>query len=116
MTDRLDAVFHALSDKTRRAILMRMMQGPATVSDLALPFDITMPTLLSHLSRLEQAGLVRSAKQGRVRRSVAQIRWRSDPRGAGSPTGRRRGRTAWRDHSAAPTRLTPSAPLHGSEQ
>lgn len=65
--DRLDALFHALSDPTRRAIVSRLMQGPASVSDLAAPFPVSMPTFLAHLARLEAAGLVRSTKTGRVR-------------------------------------------------
>lgn len=67
MPDRLDALFHALSDPTRRAILARLMAGPATVSDLARPFGLAMPTLLAHLARLEAAGLARTSKRGRVR-------------------------------------------------
>lgn len=65
--DQLDSLFHALSDPTRRAILSRLMQGPARVGDLAAPFDVSMPTLLAHLARLEAAGLVRSTKSGRIR-------------------------------------------------
>ena len=65
--DRLDALFHALSDPTRRAIVARLMEGPATVSDLAALFPVSMPTFLAHLARLEAAGLVRSSKSGRVR-------------------------------------------------
>jgi DNA-binding transcriptional ArsR family regulator len=67
MTDRLDLVFHALSDPTRRAILARLMAGPASVSELAAPLEIGLPTLMAHLDRLERAGLVRSSKRGRVR-------------------------------------------------
>jgi DNA-binding transcriptional ArsR family regulator len=68
MSDPLDRIFHALSDPTRRAILARLMAGPATVSELAAPLSIAMPTLLAHIARLEAAGLVRSGKTGRVRR------------------------------------------------
>lgn len=89
MPDRLDAVFHALSDPTRRAILERLMSGPAAVSDLAAPFGISMPTLLSHISRLEQAGLIRSTKHGRIRTCRANPvalgpagRWIADRRAA----------------------------------
>ena len=67
MTDRLDLVFHALSDPTRRAIIARLMAGPVSVSDLAAPLAIGLPTLTAHLDRLERAGLVRSTKRGRVR-------------------------------------------------
>jgi DNA-binding transcriptional ArsR family regulator len=65
--DRLDALFHALSDPTRRAMVSRLMEGPATVTDLAAPFPVSMPTVLAHLSRLEAAGVVRSTKTGRIR-------------------------------------------------
>lgn len=65
--DRLDTLFHALSDPTRRAIVARLMEGPATVGDLAAPFPMSMSTFLAHLARLEAAGLVRTTKTGRVR-------------------------------------------------
>ena len=65
--ERLDVLFYALSDPTRRAILSRLMQGTASVSDLAAPFPVSMPTFLAHLARLEAAGLLRSTKTGRVR-------------------------------------------------
>lgn len=63
----LDALFQSLADPTRRAILQRLTSGPATVTDLARPFDMALPSLLAHLQRLESAGLVSSAKNGRVR-------------------------------------------------
>ncbi|NGM19073.1 helix-turn-helix transcriptional regulator [Roseomonas stagni] len=63
----LDRAFHALSDPTRRAIVARLVQGPASVSDLAAPFTLAMPTLLQHLRVLEGSGLVASRKTGRVR-------------------------------------------------
>jgi DNA-binding transcriptional ArsR family regulator len=63
----LDIVFQALGDPTRRAILERLSAGPATVSDLAAPFEMTLPAILIHLRRLEAAGLVASRKEGRVR-------------------------------------------------
>jgi DNA-binding transcriptional ArsR family regulator len=64
----LSALFHALADPTRRAMLERLTAGPATMGDLAEPFAIALPTALVHLRKLEAAGLVRSRKQGRVRR------------------------------------------------
>lgn len=64
----LDAVFQALSDPTRRAVVQRLGAGPATVSELAQPFDMALPSFLGHLKKLEHAGLVRTAKKGRVRR------------------------------------------------
>jgi DNA-binding transcriptional ArsR family regulator len=63
----LDRMFHALADPTRRAIVARLVQGPASVSDLATPFEMAMPTLLAHIRVLEVSGLVGSEKHGRVR-------------------------------------------------
>jgi DNA-binding transcriptional ArsR family regulator len=62
-----DAVFHALSNPTRRKVLERLSVGPATVSELAGPFDMQLPSFVQHLSVLEQSRLVRSTKRGRVR-------------------------------------------------
>ncbi|MGP1396773.1 MAG: ArsR/SmtB family transcription factor [Inquilinaceae bacterium] len=63
----LDDVFHALADPTRRAVVQRLSQGPASVSELAEPFEMKLPTFLQHLRVLERSGLVRSEKIGRVR-------------------------------------------------
>jgi DNA-binding transcriptional ArsR family regulator len=63
----LDRVFHALSDPTRRAIVSRLIRGPASVSELARPFSMAMPSLLQHLQVLEASRLIRSEKVGRVR-------------------------------------------------
>jgi len=63
----LDRVFRALGDPTRRAVLNRLSAGPAPVSELARPFDIALPSFTQHLGVLEQCGLVRSRKVGRVR-------------------------------------------------
>lgn len=67
MTQTLDQFFAALSDPTRRAILERLVTGPASVSDLAAPHPMALPTFMRHLGVLEKAGLVRSIKKGRVR-------------------------------------------------
>jgi DNA-binding transcriptional ArsR family regulator len=67
MTPSLDHVFHALSDPTRRAIVRRLSRGPASVSELAKPFGMAMPSLLQHLKVLESSRLIRSEKIGRVR-------------------------------------------------
>jgi DNA-binding transcriptional ArsR family regulator len=64
---RLDLVFQALSDPTRRAIVERLGRGPASVSQLAQPFAMTLPAVVQHLQVLETSGLVRSEKVGRVR-------------------------------------------------
>lgn len=68
----LDSVFHALADPTRRAVVRRLGRGPATVSELANPFDMALPSLMKHVSVLERAGLVRSSKSGRVRTCVLE--------------------------------------------
>jgi DNA-binding transcriptional ArsR family regulator len=64
---RLDKAFFALSDPTRRAILLRLSEGPATVSELMDPFDLTQPTISKHLRVLEQAGLIATARQAQKR-------------------------------------------------
>lgn len=64
---RLDPVFHALSDPTRRAVVEHLTQGPAAVSDLARSHDMALPSFLQHLKVLHDSGLVRSRKTGRVR-------------------------------------------------
>ncbi len=65
--------FRALADPSRRALVTRLSRGSATVSELAEPFDMAMPSLLSHLRKLEQAGLIRSKKVGRVRTCFAEL-------------------------------------------
>ena len=62
-----DDVFHALSNSTRRRVLEQLAAGPATVSELAAPFDMKLPSFVQHLSVLEQSRLVKSKKRGRVR-------------------------------------------------
>ncbi|AZQ66856.1 transcriptional regulator [Silicimonas algicola] len=64
---RLDALFQALGDPTRRALIHRLAAGPATVSDLARPFDMTLPSFLLHIRKLEASGLVLTSKDGRTR-------------------------------------------------
>ena len=83
----LDRVFHALADPTRRAVLQRLGTGPASVSQLAEPFDMALPSFMQHLDVLERSVLVRSQKAGRVRtyRLVprplkAAERWMTDHR------------------------------------
>lgn len=63
----VDEAFHALSSPVRRKVLERLSSGPATVSELAEPFDMQLPSFVQHLSLLERSRLVRSKKQGRVR-------------------------------------------------
>src|SRR6478736_4965435 len=62
-----DDVFYALSSSTRRKVLEQLSIGPATVSELAAPFDMKLPSFVQHLSVLEQGRLVKSKKEGRVR-------------------------------------------------
>jgi DNA-binding transcriptional ArsR family regulator len=63
----LDRMFHALGDSSRRAMVERLSRGPASVSELAQPFEMKLPTVVQHLGVLEEAGIVTSAKAGRVR-------------------------------------------------
>lgn len=63
----LNRVFHGLADPTRRAVLERLSSGPAAVSELAQPFGMSLPSFLQHLAVLEDCGLVKSRKEGRVR-------------------------------------------------
>lgn len=63
----LDARFQALGDPTRRAVLSRLGAGPASVGELAAPFDMALPSFLKHIRHLEAAGLIRTRKSGRVR-------------------------------------------------
>jgi len=63
----LDLVFAALTDGTRRDMLRRLANGPASVSELAQPFRMALPSLLKHLAVLERAGVVATRKRGRTR-------------------------------------------------
>jgi DNA-binding transcriptional ArsR family regulator len=63
----LSLLFHALADPTRRSILTRLAEGPAPVTELANPTGLRLPTVMRHLSVLEEAGLISSSKDGRVR-------------------------------------------------
>src|SRR5690606_40758690 len=65
--DDLDAVFHALADPTRRAMVERMTAVPTSVSELARPFQMSLAAVLQHVQVLEASGLVRTRKQGRAR-------------------------------------------------
>jgi DNA-binding transcriptional ArsR family regulator len=63
----LDGLFRALADPARRSIVERLSRGPATVSELARPLPMSLPSAMQHLAILEESGLVRSQKAGRVR-------------------------------------------------
>lgn len=80
--DELSGIFQALGDPTRRAVLGRLSRGPASVSDLARPFDMALPSFMKHIRFLEGTGLIRTSKQGRIRtcaldqkRFAAAERW-----------------------------------------
>jgi DNA-binding transcriptional ArsR family regulator len=64
----LDRTFSALADPTRRAIIVRLAQGEATVGQLAEPFDISLPAISRHLKVLEEASLISNERQGKHRR------------------------------------------------
>ena len=68
MTDQLDAVFGALADPTRRAILARLADGDANVAELTAPFNVSQPAISKHLRVLEAAGLI-----SRTRRATARL-------------------------------------------
>jgi len=83
----LDAAFHALADPTRRAVVSRLVQGPAPVKELAAPFGMGLPSFMKHLGVLEKDGLITSEKVGRVRtcrinaeRLAAAESWLSEQR------------------------------------
>ncbi len=83
----LDSVFYALSDPTRRAVVQRLGAGPASVSELAKPFAMVLPSFMKHVGVLERSGLVCSRKVGRVRtctlvrkRLTAAERWFDEQR------------------------------------
>ena len=63
----LDRTFAALADPARRGMLARLALGPASVSELAQPLHMSLPAVMQHLKALEESGLVRSEKKGRVR-------------------------------------------------
>jgi DNA-binding transcriptional ArsR family regulator len=64
--DRLDAVFHALGDRTRRSLLARLVARPAMVTELAKPFAMSLPAVSRHIRVLETAGLIARSVDGRV--------------------------------------------------
>ena len=63
----LDDIFQALADPTRRAVLERLGRGPASISELAEPFDMALPSFMKHIRSLEESGWIRTRKEGRVR-------------------------------------------------
>ena len=84
----LDRAFQALADESRRAMVVRLSRGAASVSELAAPLDMSLPSVMQHLDVLQRSGLVRSEKVGRVRTCRlepaplhAVERWIADHRG-----------------------------------
>ena len=71
-TNQLDQVFSALSDSTRRAIVMRLCEGQTSVSELAKPFEMALPSLMKHVRILEGCGLIKTEKIGRIRTCALQ--------------------------------------------
>ena len=69
MEDRLSVIFSALADPTRRAILARLAEGEATVTELAEPFEISLPAISRHLKVLEHAGLISRSRSAQWRSS-----------------------------------------------
>jgi DNA-binding transcriptional ArsR family regulator len=67
LNNELDKTFAALADPARRAIVERLVAGPASVSELARPLPMSLPAVMLHLKVLEESGLVTSRKEGRVR-------------------------------------------------
>jgi DNA-binding transcriptional ArsR family regulator len=65
--DLLDRTFHALADRSRRSIVVRLSEGPASVSELAEPLDMSLSAVVQHVEVLQVSGIVRSEKVGRVR-------------------------------------------------
>jgi DNA-binding transcriptional ArsR family regulator len=83
----LDAVFQALADPTRRAVLGRLGTGPASVGELAAPFSMALPSFMKHIRYLENTGWIRTRKTGRVRTCTLEKKsfdvietWLSDQR------------------------------------
>ena len=66
-SSQLDAAFQALADPTRRAVLGRLGAGPASVGELAAPFEMALPSFMKHIHYLENTGWIRTRKVGRVR-------------------------------------------------
>jgi DNA-binding transcriptional ArsR family regulator len=94
--DRLDELFHALGDRTRRRLLARLARSPATVTELAAPFDMSLPAVSKHIRVLERAGLVVRAIEGRVHTCAFEGQYLRD-----AAAWLERYRTFWNDTLAA---------------
>lgn len=71
-SEQLNNIFHSLADPTRRAVLARLGKGPASISELAKPSGMALPSFLKHIRSLEGSGLIRTRKVGRVRTCVIE--------------------------------------------
>jgi DNA-binding transcriptional ArsR family regulator len=71
-SEHLNGVFQALADPTRRAVLGRLSKGPASISELAKPFDMALPSFMKHIRSLEDSGWILTRKEGRVRTCVIE--------------------------------------------
>ena len=66
-SEQLNGIFQSLADPTRRSVLARLGEGPASISELAMPFAMALPSFMKHIHLLEENGLIRTRKLGRVR-------------------------------------------------
>jgi DNA-binding transcriptional ArsR family regulator len=66
-SQQLNGIFQALADPTRRAVLGKLIKGPASIGELAKPFDMALPSFMKHIHFLEESGWIRTRKDGRVR-------------------------------------------------
>ncbi|MEX2540361.1 MAG: metalloregulator ArsR/SmtB family transcription factor [Trueperaceae bacterium] len=71
-SEQLNNIFQSLADPTRRAVLARLGKGPASISELARPTGMALPSFLKHVRSLERSGLIRTRKEGRVRTCVIE--------------------------------------------
>lgn len=69
----IERIFKALGDPTRRKVMERLYRGPASLTELAEPFEMALPSFYQHVRMLEDCGLVQSKKQGRVRTYTASL-------------------------------------------
>jgi DNA-binding transcriptional ArsR family regulator len=109
-------VFHALGDPTRRAIVERLSRGPSSVSELSRPLEITLAAVVQHLQVVEESGLVRTEKVGRVRSCHIQHRglelaerWLAERRGVWQQRFDRLGELLAEPEAAAAPARKPSA-------
>jgi DNA-binding transcriptional ArsR family regulator len=73
-SEQLNGLFQALADPTRRAVLGRLGEGPASIGELAQPFDMALPSFMKHIRLLEDSGWIRTEKRGRVRTCAIEKR------------------------------------------